>query len=600
MAPGIESMHSKIPLKYYAIPFLYVVIIASLLYSFIGRAVRVRESVGDMVLTAITPARSASGPPSSIEVGIGDLILDPGSGGIVVRSPTTEDIRLGVRDFRIDDETIHLEFPNDIKLQFERIGENRFHILVNATGGVDSIGIPIASELSQPDLRVPLFLSGDTGASLTARSGYEPESKLLFVALVGGRGEIVAGPASWIADPDPFLGWIDRHFLFDESDPAAAKSAFVETTYTGWVGERYAGASATWRGGDGVSEFDEPLLSLMVGESLARGSFRGLYPRILQISQRHSDALSYVSTPLLGNIVSRAGSAVGSDQVRVAEIRSMLEERSLRLFAQFDLVPFLFDRAPFALVGELVLLARTIEPGAATPKQSVGAARFLASASSLDPTLSAASGPPLEHFRRLVFPHVQVSDGKLFIGENSTADIESTLRGGLLLEEISAEGTLDNRVARAFIRFALDFTGEFGFLPVSVHLGSGAPVISDTRLRPESFFFEITPNPYRAREISLFPTLGPGSWLWIAAGDVEISSTPEELALSFDFPVGSAHHFFLKGIDPFESMTMFAIPWKSDPLFQNYTSGWVYDEESRTLFVKVTHKTTRERIVIAR
>ncbi|MCK5673859.1 MAG: hypothetical protein KAH95_10815, partial [Spirochaetales bacterium] len=49
---------------------------------------------------------------------------------------------------------------------------------------------------------------------------------------------------------------------------------------------------------------------------------------------------------------------------------------------------------------------------------------------------------------------------------------------------------------------------------------------------------------------------------------------------------------------PFKNLQMNGINWNSDKRFQYYSSGWVYDREEKTLYVKLTQKRTKEKIVL--
>ena len=101
---------------------------------------------------------------------------------------------------------------------------------------------------------------------------------------------------------------------------------------------------------------------------------------------------------------------------------------------------------------------------------------------------------------------------------------------------------------------------------------------------------------YRPRALNL----GPGEgWIWTTAADVRYQAGATSL-LSFSFPTGGVHHFALYNIDPFDELQMHGIPWKSDPEFQNYSDGWVYDPLRRALYIKIRHRASRQSIRIIR
>ena len=586
-------MHSKVPIRYYSIPLIYLLIIAALLYGYFGRAVKIRERAGDMAITATIPARSTgSGRPDSLEVAIGDIRFDPGSRGIVVRTIDGQNDVEKIESFRIDGTAISLRFDGGIELSLDRIGQETV-LSVRADSEVARVGLRFRNEFTQSDPRVPVFFAGESIAILPPESSFDKREGVLFIAPEAGT--INFAPDGAI--DSPFLVWIDR-YLSIESDPGSLVQ-FIEATYTGWTGSRYSGASASWIDVEGTYSFDEETFAMMVGESLARGGFRGLYPRILQIAQRHSESLTHISAPLLGNIVTRSETRQEADNQRIAEIRSLVKNGDPAVFHSEDLVPFLFDRGPYALVSELIRIATTLESGELSPRQAVGALWFLFGVAGIDAD-SGIDRSLVDLVERLVIPHLQIAGDSLYVGSEVSLDTEATIRAGLLLREINEPGTQLHDIGSGLLSLGLGLAGDHGFLPISASVSGRTIVPSQRMIRPEPIFAAVNESTYAPTETTLFPIEGPGVWMWSSAGAIQIDSSPSEIVISFDFPVGFAHHFMVVGLESFESIAMFGIPWKSDPLFQNYTSGWLYSEEIKTLFVKLTHRATRERITISR
>ena len=113
-------------------------------------------------------------------------------------------------------------------------------------------------------------------------------------------------------------------------------------------------------------------------------------------------------------------------------------------------------------------------------------------------------------------------------------------------------------------------------------------------LFPEELYFLIAEGDYSPRVVDL----GEGIWAWSNSQNLEMVARGNQIVVSSTFPVDGIYHMTITGIKPFTSIRMFGIPWKSDPQFQRYTSGWVYRPDSQTLFLKIRQRRSVESIVI--
>ncbi len=594
-----EPFHamSKLPVRYYVVPSIYLIIIAALLYGYFGGAERVKQSVGDLTVTALYPARSVGGnrSPSELSVRFADVefVLHPF--GLLTAGRGTESRRSEVLDYSIDPDSVTVRFSDNTEIVFANRATDRVEIEVRAPDEkVVRVGLKVAAALYRPDARVPVYTSGETVAVLPADSLYDEATGVLWlVDGTAGVTELLSGTDK----TDPLMTWLrhryDHHAVGEGIEPAvdAARSKFLDLVYDGWIGERYDAATETWLDAEGSATFDEEVFSLMVSEVLRRGEFRSLYARILRIARSHATRLTYRSAPILGNVVALGRTLQPEDEKAVGRIRELLESNDPRVFAGRQLVPFVFDRAPYAIVQGLTRLAAELPTHSATPETAVGAVKFVRDARRYDREIDRVLEPTIVLFDRLIFPFIVVSGDGLFLADSEgRVDSESTVRAGVLLSSLDVEDPLYARIAAELQLSGLSLVEKSGFLPLGGDAGE--------RIAPERVFRELSDNPYFPREVSLFSTDGPGVWMWTAAGNVEFASDEQSYTISFDFPVGSAHHLIVRGIKPFRSLTLFGIPWKSDPLFQNYTSGWVYEAETQTLFMKITHRTVRERVVI--
>ncbi|NLM00382.1 MAG: hypothetical protein GX220_02870 [Treponema sp.] len=83
---------------------------------------------------------------------------------------------------------------------------------------------------------------------------------------------------------------------------------------------------------------------------------------------------------------------------------------------------------------------------------------------------------------------------------------------------------------------------------------------------------------------------------WTIAQDVSTSVDSEgTITIVSTFPRGANHHMIINGIEPFSSIEIYGIQFRTDPRFETYnSSGYVYDAKTKTLLLKQRHKETKE------
>jgi hypothetical protein len=145
---------------------------------------------------------------------------------------------------------------------------------------------------------------------------------------------------------------------------------------------------------------------------------------------------------------------------------------------------------------------------------------------------------------------------------------------------------------------ALGLTDNQGFLPQSSRFLNDSITLSSQTIAPEDFYHLIVDNPYYPHETSLYNAVGPGAWIYGIADFSVVSTDQDNLTIEMRFPVNATHHFIIQGVRPFNQIQMHGIPWRSDPTYERYSTGWVYEEGTQTLRGKITHRVENEQLVI--
>jgi hypothetical protein len=153
-------------------------------------------------------------------------------------------------------------------------------------------------------------------------------------------------------------------------------------------------------------------------------------------------------------------------------------------------------------------------------------------------------------------------------------------------------------IGRTLIHSVLELADTEGFLPSRVRLQSGEIEPTGDMLSPQSIYQLLPGSDYTPKEVPLYAYLYPGSWIWTASRVADVKIDDSQYRFAFSFPIGETHYLLIQGIRQQTSTIMHEIPWKSDPEYFRYTDGWLYDEATQTLYVKLTHRVETEQLVL--
>lgn len=106
-------------------------------------------------------------------------------------------------------------------------------------------------------------------------------------------------------------------------------------------------------------------------------------------------------------------------------------------------------------------------------------------------------------------------------------------------------------------------------------------------------------NPWYPHIIFLENDTNP-IWVWTCAQSVTLSNaTPNSTTINFMFPVGGTHHAIIQGIQNFNQILIYEMPYRSDPRFETYNaSGYAYQADTKTLLIKSRHRSQKETITL--
>ncbi|MCF6335733.1 MAG: hypothetical protein L3J12_08330, partial [Spirochaetales bacterium] len=173
-----------------------------------------------------------------------------------------------------------------------------------------------------------------------------------------------------------------------------------------------------------------------------------------------------------------------------------------------------------------------------------------------------------------------------------------SIRTGLALYEIGRieSDNLFETIGRSMVVSVLSLTDELGLIPEFID--REGEFHGDSYYGADTLYSNLVSNEYYPHVVNFKGTAGTDISVWTAANSVNFNSSAASSVFSFTYPRGSVHHLVIKGIEPFKSLQMNGINWNSDKRFQYYSSGWVYNRDEKTLYIKLTQKKISEKVVL--
>jgi hypothetical protein len=103
-------------------------------------------------------------------------------------------------------------------------------------------------------------------------------------------------------------------------------------------------------------------------------------------------------------------------------------------------------------------------------------------------------------------------------------------------------------------------------------------------------------NTYYPHSSVLAAAQGRTVWAWHVSRTLSYATDARgDVTITIDFPAEHTEYLIIKGILPFRSIEIYDMPYRTDPRFETYnSSGYIYNAESQTLFLKSRQKTQRE------
>ncbi len=317
------------------------------------------------------------------------------------------------------------------------------------------------------------------------------------------------------------------------------------------------------------------------------GNYRTAINRIPD-SVKNSAKRTYLSAPYFNSLVSMNRSLV----MQIENVNSMidyaLQSKSLDIFTLYKLDSILRIQNDREKARILLSLPGTFTEFSPTVAQAAGILLTYAGLSKTDPELAAPLGAVTDACLDVLAAACSLNGTTLQLTENGTQ---------VPLLQIASAGTA--LIAYGKLTGTEAYTNS-GYMIINSYINSTAGF--DLRTMSELYpILEPNNSAYPHVEvIANAQSSGTGKtvWAWTAAQAIGYErDSAGNLLLTVDFPQEETHYLIINGIEPFRRIDIYGVAFRTDPRFETYnSSGYVYNRDTGTLFLKSRHKTQKETV----
>jgi len=528
----------------------------------------------------------------SIYFGGMEFRLAEEDGALVLKAKGSQ-VPLSVQAFSVLDTGVRLELADGSALMFKTFFAN----------GVETLSIQAVLGASTQEIRIPFRPL--RSSHITA------EEKNRYMISAGGKKYSFSG--STVDYQNRYInlngnmalvsyGQIPEKKGFNPGNLILA-SAMDDQAYGGAINRWLAQAESSWERSMAGSP-DEDTVLAYVSQAARKGTYRsatGTTP----VSFLEGSKRTYRSSVFFGRLNGALRGLVSTDREYLGRLSRMINEKTVDILAEPELIRTLSVRGSKTLVDELVNLVKTVDPSTLNPATALGV---------LENTVlwKKYGGSDENPFERLKDQALFViagtfkssSEGKVLAFPSAQADLLYTLRlGNSLIQYGTAAGLTDwIGLGKTLILSALDISDTNGSLPAfAVLSGDGASFVpvGEGRIGSARIYPLVTGYTYYPRIEDIRLTGYAGLWSWTAAGPLSATYDGSVLDITVPFWEGETHYMMIMGVKPFKKIQLYNIDFRTDPRFERYdSSGWAYSESEQILLVKMKHRVKEEHIRI--
>lgn len=611
-------MHTRKVRRYFIVPFVYLVAIFGLLYLQFSGTLTVRQTIGDLRFsgTLVPGADETSREITAVRAEYEGLIFEFSEDEpIIIAQDSGEDLRLYPQEYELNNEQLLVYLSDGSAVRFEVITTEppELHVLPMPTRDwpeegqlllpyyVSSTAQISESENGGPETQRIFFDDREFFLSTPPRTVFDDQQNLMILPLTSSTQMVRYAEITTQQEDVIESAFENGQNQISTAVYQNALDEFIETAYDGWGGDRFNGGSGTWELRDRAPRFSEEILTAYLAEAWERNEYITAFNQMRRAADIHPEQVGFKSSVFLGNLRTVTSRFLRQDQQRAAALSSRIQSNDATVFREEDLIEFAAHRGGEELYQRLIQFVEEVDFRTVDTPSAIG----MLSAAVDQPHPSDAITEATDRFFAIIddriLPSVRQFENFFFVEtDQAEVDVYWSIRAGQLLLDIGRlQGNqLYRTVGRNLVLSGLQLTDTQGFLPEFLFFGDSGLQSREGSFGPERLYPHITENPSYPRIISLYDSLGAGSFIWTIANFSEVSTGEDRFQFTLSYPMNRTHYILMQGIPPFQSMQLFGLQWRNDPQFESYIKGRHYDINTETLMIKYTDDSTEEQIIL--
>jgi len=601
----MRLMNTKISNIYYLVPLFFFFITGLMLFlEFSNKDNLFNIKIGNIQLTGVGEQGLDKNNISDVKLSIPGLIINLSKEPITILSLDGTSLNADLTGYETTNSGFSLSFTNSLIITISTNESTSIVFDIEYTeenGNTLVLPVDFLSDLHQVSF-LPCYSYTVSGTQymFAAKSGsvFDITAGSLTIPLSNKSASIVIDE---IGGKDPL-----QYYFFGEKGPASTDlyestvENFIGTAYEGWRNERFDSESGNWVLADGTNGFDNNLLTSFISESLKRGRLAQIENIVNAVSSKE-DEFNYLSATFSGNVVNANSSRRIMNDTLKKRISTAAKTDDLTLFHEVNLIQELNWISSSALIRDFSEFVSSIDLGKRfEPAVLTGMVEVYKDSVKFENNQYKDLMRLYSIIEEQIFPALtRVNDG-LFLagGSENLFNTLLSIRTGLALYEIGKieSNSLFETIGRSMVVSILSLTDDSGLIPEFIDREGG--IHGSSYFGADTLYSNLISNEYYPHVVNFRGTAGTDISVWSASNAVSYIANKNSSVFEFTFPRAGVHHVVIKGVESFKNLQMNGINWNSDKRFQYYSSGWVYEREDKTLYIKLTQKRAKEKIVL--
>lgn len=611
----------KMTKKYYIIPVFYILIIALLVYLQFSVKKKFTEVFADIRIEGVSKAESDNFEESviSLKVSLGEvsLFFDK-SNSVAIKGQGKTSYKPKIESYKKNygAKTIDIIFSDGffIKISSDETEDGkRKRFIINPGLSLDQ---KVNSEIKELK-SVLLFYRMNNREQFEASShfpviGYNIGEELFFLAALG-EGSSVESPVGSgkkyiqlypdktnnfkiiIEEADELLetasSFAITKILENKSqvDNYLYENDFLDTAYKGWLGD--------------INTTSSPeVFSAFGSELIRRKEFAGNRQRLNLAQANFEDNFLIWPALIMGGTEAAYSKMIENDPEIINQISSQITKRDISVFNIQNLVTLIADRGPYFLIQELFTMAEGVDIKKADIKTVIGVATAYLNFISLDMEKDISINRFNAIINYIFDKIVIIPQGMFFIPEGKGDKADTFLSSQIAILLKSGSKLTGRKIFQAvgdeLVKTLLSFKDENSFIPEFIYVDKNKVKSVKGLIAPEYIYPALESALYYPKVKSLKAESSPGTWIATCGAEIDASFSPVGVNFKINFPVEQTENIIVQGLPSISAIKLYGINWNRAANFERYYTGWDYNSETQTLFIKLQHRIEQELIEI--